>query len=104
MLFGLPVLEFVNSPASDTMPDIFVTVNFMTLGIAPLSSSTGGSRLKSVGILVVFTNNTDDALGVSPPTLLFLGMHLFGRIAMGFRSVFTNLFLSSFETFSVRVP
>lgn len=57
-----------------------------------------------MGILVAFTNNTDDALGVSPPTSLFLGMHLFGRVAMGFRSVFTNPFLSSFEAFSVRVP
>lgn len=83
------------------MPDLLVTVNFTTLGIAPLSSTGGGSRLKAVGIIIALTNNTDNALRLVATSIL-PGMHLFGRVGIEFRSLFTNPPLSSFGMFSVR--
>ena len=91
-------------PARDTMPDLLVTVNFTTLGISPLSSTAGGSRLKTVGIIAAFIDNIEDVLRVSPPTSLLPGMHLFGRIGMEFRSLIVNSRLAALWGASVRAP
>jgi len=101
---GLTVLEFIGVPVRDTMPDLLVTVNYTTLGISPLSTTGGGSRLKTVGIIVAFINNVDDVLRVSSPTSLLPGMHLVGRVGMEFRSLITTSALAAFGAVSVRAP
>jgi len=91
-------------PARDTMPDLLVTINFTTLGISPLSSTVGGSRLKAVGVIAAFNDNIHDVLRVSTPTPLFPGMHLFGAVGMEFRSLIVNSKLAALGGVSVRVP
>jgi len=98
------VLEFLKVPPRDTMPDLLITVDFTVLGISPLSSTDGGSRLKTVGIIVAFIDNIGDVLRVSTQTSLLPGMHLLGRVGLEFRSLFARSYLAAFGLPSVRPP
>jgi len=98
------VFEFLKVPPRDTMPDLLVTVDFATLGIPPLSSKVGGSRLKTVGIIVAFIDNIGDVLRVSSQTSLLPGMHLVGRVGLEFRSLIARSYLAAFGLASVRAP
>jgi hypothetical protein len=86
------------------MPDLLVKVNFAHLGITKLSSEDGGSRLKTVGIIVAFIDKIDDVLRVSTQTSLLPGMHLMGRVALDLRSLFKHPDLAALGLGSVSVP
>ena len=87
-------------------PDLLITVDFNALEI--LSNSTTDIALNSMQVMVRMTNNTDDVLAMTRPTILIPGVNMVGLVSMEIHQTYTNpgvatlgIFLVCFHGFHV---
>ncbi|KAF8170386.1 hypothetical protein BJ912DRAFT_997456 [Pholiota molesta] len=89
--------DILPQPYTEFQPDLLVTVNFTTLGIATDTITDIPSN--SVQVMVAMTNRTIDVMSMTVPTTLIPGVNLVGIASMEIHRKFKNPGLSWFGLF-----
>jgi hypothetical protein len=79
-------MEFSPSYDEDIRPDLLITVNFTMLNISSASILDGA--VNSVQVMLGLSNNTDNVLQTTSPTMLLPGMNVLGMSRLTIRQKF----------------
>ncbi len=82
------------------LADLLVTVDFEPLLVPPNSLTDITSN--SVQVLASMTNNTEDVLAMTRPTILIPGVNLVGLVSMEIHQTFKNPGVATLGIFEVR--
>lgn len=101
MANGLFLLEKPEMSYNTYQPDLLVTVDFDALSIP--SDSLLSIASNSIQVRVTMTNDTDDVLAMTRPTILIPGINMVGLVSMEVHQTFKYPEVATLGIFEVRL-